>query len=379
MVGLGLLALLVVAVVFALVYTSSRRDRSRPSAAGAVSLTAPVEVRSGGVPRGGLQRWVEAGLITDDQARAIASYEQAQLAARPKPRVSPAIEALAYVGGVLLAVGAGMLVGQFWDELGVDGRLGVFAFAAVVSGVVGAVVGESDSVTWRLRGFLWALSTAAIAAAAGLFTFEVLDASGEPVALAAAGGAAVASGGYWWLRDRPLQHVLTFVGLAVSLGAAIAWAGGTGSQGAFIGLTLWLLGGAWAWLAWQRRIPPAIVGFPLGALLTLVASGIVGTEIEWLAPLLGLATAAAWVGLGVARAGPLALAPGVVGVFVFLPWTLGYFFGETLGAPVVAMLSGAMLLGVVVLLMRRGHGRGGTAGSAPGGHFGPTHSSSARV
>jgi len=66
-------------------------------------------------------------------------------------------------------------------------------------------------------------------------------------------------------------------------------------------------------------------------------------------------------------------------VFVFLPWTLGYFFGETLGAPVVAMLSGAMLLGVVVLLMRRGHGRGGTAGSAPGGHFGPTHSSSARV
>jgi uncharacterized membrane protein len=354
-----MLAVLALVVVFGIAYGVSRRG----SPDRVMNPAAPIEVR-----KAGLQRWVDAGLISDDQARAITAFELAQQGTRPKSRVSPAIEALAYVGGVLLAVGAGMLVGQHWDELGTAGHLGVVAVAAVVSGVVGTVVGESDPAAWRLRGFLWALSAAAIGAVAGLFAFEVLEVSGEPVALATAGVAAIAAGGYWQLRDRPLQHALAFLGIAVSIGVAIAWAG-AGNVAGFIGLALWLFGGAWAWLAWQRRVPPAIVGFPLGIVLTLVASGIVGGQVEWLAPLLGFATATAWVGAGVVSNERLSLAPGVVGVFVFLPWTLGYFFGETLGAPAIAMLSGALLLGVVVLLLRRG--RGSVSGRARDGHFHP--------
>lgn len=314
----------------------------------------------------GLERWVGAGLVSEEQARAIDAYEQSQLDARPLPRVSPAIEALAYVGGVLVAVGAAMLVGQVWDDLGVGGRIGVLAAAAVLTGVVGSVVGESDPVTWRLRGFLSALSTAGTVGAAGLFAFEVLDLSGAPVALVGAGVGTVVTGAYWQLRDRPIQHLLTFVGLAVATGTGIAWAGG---GGAIIGLALWLLGGGWAWLAWRHRIPPAIVGFPLGAALTLVACGFVGSQVEWLAPLLGLATAVAWVGAGVARDESVVLAPGVVGVFMYLPWTLGYFFGDTYGAPAVAMLSGSVLLGVVVLLVRRSRQGGGAAGGGRVGHF----------
>jgi hypothetical protein len=358
-----MIALLAVVVVFLVAYRASRRDSSQDT----TRLEAPGSVR--GV---GLQRWLDAGLISDEQARAIAAFEEARVAARPKPRVSPAIEALAYIGGVLLAVGAGMLVAQSWDRLGTGGHLGVLAVAAAVSGVVGAAVGESDPAAWRLRGFLWALSAVGMGAVAGLFVFEVLDVSGEPVALAAAGTGAVASGGYWQLRDRPLQHVLAFVGLAVSVGVAIAWAGGSGTQAGFIGLALWLVGGAWAWLAWQCRVPPAIVGLPLGVALTLVASGIVGPQVEWLAPLLGLATAGVWVGAGLVRSEPLVLAPGLVGVFVFLPWTLGYFFGDRLGAPAIAMISGSLLLGVVVLLLRRGRGFGARGGW--GRHFRPgTH------
>ena len=172
------------------------------------------------------------------------------------------------------------------------------------------------------------------------------------------------------LRDRPLQHLLTFAGLSVAIGVAISWASGTGAHGGLIGLALWPFGAAWAWLAWQHRVPPSIVGFPLGVGLTLIASGIVGGQIEWLAPLLGLATATAWVGIGVARSDRIALAPGAAGVFVFLPWTLGYYFGDTLGAPVVAMLSGAMLLGVVLLFVRHGRGPGGAAGGGWARHFG---------
>jgi hypothetical protein len=355
------LALLVVVAVFVLAYSTSRHRSSQD----ATHVAAPVEVRAAG-----LERWVTAGLITEGQAQAITAFEQTQVAARPKPRVSAAIEALAYVGGALLAVGAGMLVGQFWDRLGTAGHLAVLGAAAVLTGVVGVVVGESDPVTWRLRGFLWTLSAVAAAAMVGVFVYEVPDPGGQPVALSTAAAGAMVSAAYWQLRDRPLQHVLTFVGLAVSVGVAIFWIGGAGTNAA-IGCALWLLGAAWAGLAWQRRIPPSLVGFPLGVVLTLIASGIVTGQIEWLAPLLGLATAAAWVGIGVAANEPLAMAPGVLGVFIFLPWTLGYYFGESLGAPAIAMLSGAVLLAVVVLLVRRGRGRGPTGAAAWGRHFQP--------
>jgi hypothetical protein len=83
--------------------------------------------------------------------------------------------------------------------------------------------------------------------------------------------------------------------------------------------------------------------------------------------LLGLATATIWIVVGVTRGEMLALAPGVVGVFVFIPWTLGYYFGDTLGAPAVAMASGALLLVAVALLVRRE--RSGIRRGPRGRHF----------
>lgn len=325
--------------------------------------------RSGGEIRvRGLDRWVAAGLITGEQARAITDFEHAERSAHPGPRVSPAVEALAYVGGVLLTVGAGMLVGQAWGSLGTAGHLGIIAGAAVLTGIVGAVVGESDPTTWRLRGFLWALSSVGVGAVAGLVAFEVLDASGEPVAFATAAGAMLASAAYWALRNRPLQHTITFVGTAIALGVGIAWAG-SGNVAALIGLALWLLGAAWAGLGWRLWVPPARLGFALGVVLTLVASGVVGARYDWLAPVLGLLTASGWVAVGVLGDEGIALAPGVLGVFVFLPWALGRFFGETLGAPAIVMLSGVLLLAVVVLLLRRRRGTGPPVGGS-GMHLG---------
>lgn len=356
MILLGVLALVVIAVLaYGAARHGSESDATRPDV--------PAPVRASG-----LDRWAQAGLITDDQVRAITEFEAARRKARPASRVSPAIEALAYVGGVLLAVGAGMLVGQFWDRMGTGAHLGIVAVAALVTGAVGVVVGESDPAAWRLRGFLWALSAVGLGALAGLFVYEVVDTSGEPVAVATATTAMVASAGYWQLRNRPLQHALTFLGLVVAIGVGIAWAG-SGNVAAWIGLTLWLVGAAWAGLAWRRHLPPAVVGFGLGAALTLVACGIVGARYESLGPVLGLVTAAAWVGVGIVADEGLALAPGVVGTFVFLPWTLGQLFGEALGAPAIVMLSGALLLGVVVVLLRRRRGHDGPAGGVWGRHF----------
>jgi MFS family permease len=353
MVALGLLVVVVVVVVA----LGATRLHSHAPAGPAETIAAPDDR---------LDRWVAAGLIAKEQALAIRAFEHEAAPARPRARISPAVEALAYVGGILLAVGAGMLIARFWQGLGAGGRIGVLGAAATLTAVVGTVVGEADGVTWRLRGFLWALASVGFAATAGLFAYEVLDVSGEPLALAVAGVGGAVSLAFWRLRDRPLQHVLTFLGLAVALGTGIAWVDATDRPGVAIGLALWALGAAWAYLGWGERIPPSALGFLLGVTLTLIASGIVTGQIEALAPVLGLATASGWVALGVVRSERLALVPGVLGIFVFLPWMLGYFFGGTLGAPVVAMVSGAVLLGVVLVLVRRGRdGRSGPGRAHP--------------
>ena len=345
--GIVPLAVIALVVIIVVAYRASRSKGSQNPA----SLAATPVVR-----QAGLDRWVDAGIISAAQADDINAFELARIPPVQPRRISPVMEALAYVGGVLLAVGAGILVGQYWEDLRTGGQLAILAVAAVVFGVIGLLVGESDPATWRLRGFLWALSTGAAAAFVGLFVFEVVDVSGEPVAFAAAATGMLTAGAYWMLRDRPLQHALTLGGIAVSIGVAIAWVGG---QAGLIGLAIWLLGVTWVALAWRERIPPRVVGYVLGAVMSLVACSIVGDQLEWVAPLLGLATAIGWIAAAVVIGEGILLAAGVVGTFVFLPWTIGYFFGDTIGVAWVMMLSGALLLAVVAFVLRH-RGGGGT-------------------
>ena len=359
--ALGLLTLIAIVTVLILYATIRSRGTSYES-------SNPVAEGSGRPRNLNMQRWINAGLLSEQQALAIEQYELERRTRATPPRLSPAIEALAYVGATLLAVGAGMLASRFWDDLPDIAHLAIIGTAASVTGVIGFLVGEAEPVATRLRAFLWALSTIGFGAFVGLVVFEVLDRTGEPVAFATAATIAVVSASYWLLKARPLQHALTFIALVAACGIGIAWAT-PANPSAWIGLTFWTLGALWAFAAWNRRLPPAIVGFTLGVLLTLVGAGITGGRYDWLAPLLGLATAATWTAIGIGANEVLALAPGVVGIFIFLPWTLGRFFGESLGAPVIVMLSGALLLAVVAMLWRR-RSQGARIGDLWGGHFG---------
>ena len=360
MIALGLIALIV--LLLAMAYATTRS----PSTGG--------EVRERSIDRRDidatpdLQRWVEAGLLTDSQMRGILEFESGRRPTSEPTRVTPVVEALAYVGGILLAIGAAMLVGRFWDRMGTAAHLVVVMAVGVVTGAVGTVVGESDPVAWRLRGFLWALCAGGFGASAGLFVFEVLDRTGEPVAFTTAMTIAIVSVLLWRLRNRPLQHLLTFLGLVVAVGVAIAWTG-SDDAAAWVGAAFWTLGLLWAGSSWMHRLPPAVIGFVLGVVLTMVGAGAMSGTVDWLGPTLGLVTAIGWCAVGVSTDEVLALLPGVVGVFVFLPWTLGRLAGESLGAPVIMMISGLTLLAVVAFLVRRPHRRGTAGDGIVRGHF----------
>ena len=72
-----------------------------------------------------VRRWVAAGIITPEQAQRIATDQRVQPSPRRRTRdaMPLVIEALAYLGGVVILVAAGLLTGLYWSELGTGGRL----------------------------------------------------------------------------------------------------------------------------------------------------------------------------------------------------------------------------------------------------------------
>lgn len=355
-----LLALIVVVAVLILVF--SRRATGDHATSPSASRSKP------GALEAALHRAAAAGIITVEQADAVLEAERG---AGPVPseavpaRVPPVLEAIAYLGSVLVMAGAAVLVAQYWDEMGAAGRLSlVGVVATVLTGAALLIRDERDPVFWRLRGFVGLLATAAVAGFVGL-VFDTASVTDEPVAVGI--GAAVAVHGVllWWLRERPLQHLATLGGIVVALAGAGAWiAGGLGWEDTdtgigVLGIAIWVLGALWLVGSLRDLLPPRLVGVVLGAVTVLAACGPINAGWERYGLLAGLATAGGLIGLGIALDEFLVTGVGVLGTFVYLPLTVAKFFGGTIGVPAVMVLSGIALLGVtLVLLQRRGEGPG---------------------
>ena len=241
-------------------------------------------------------------------------------------------EALGYIGGVLVVVALGVIVHEYWSDLGVAGRLAISAGAAGGLFGLGAILTvERDVALRRLRAFLWLASAAGTGLLAGVVVVDLIDSdSPRTITMVVAGAFALQCGLLWRNRFRPLQQAGFTIGFAVFLGAIIDQFSNDG----VIGAALWLFGAALVMGGLRRAIIDPTIAEIAGAAIAYAGCAFIISGLMGFGEMIAVTTAWALVAPAVIRGitaerneqilfgviGAVALVmtvPGVIGYFAF--------------------------------------------------------------
>jgi hypothetical protein len=299
-----------------------------------------------------LQHWVDAGFISGEQERRI----RADLSAPPAPAVpatprgpSLVVEAVGYLGGVIVVVALGLITGQFWPSLPTSARLALAGGVTAVLLAAGwAVPGGSGGPGRRLRAVLWLASCLGFAAFLALAAGDAFGWDESAVATVAAGGTAVLAAGLWFLHRHPVQQVVVAGSLMVTAGAATTFL----PDGDFLpGVAVWGVAVIWLVLAWGQIVRPRRVGMILGgAVAAFSAASFAG---EGWGSVLALATVAGLVAAAVLIRDLVLLGVTAVGALIVLPIVMARFFPGVLAAALVLLTVGLLLVAAAVVTARR--------------------------
>jgi uncharacterized membrane protein len=302
-----------------------------------------------------IDHWLAEGVITSMQADRM--HDELDRGEEPvsdsapvdaRRRTSLVVEALAYLGGVIVLVAAGLISAQYWRALGDTGRLAVVGGAAAALLVAGASVPSRSDPGTRLRSVLWLLATAGAGAFLALFADIVLELNGSAIGVVAGAGSAALAAVLWWRLTVLTQQTAFFVATMIAGGATVAHLT-TDSQ--LPGLAVWVTGAIWFLLGRRGTVTPrrpvqalAAAAALVGALITLPAdAGMV----------LALSTVVAVVVLAVVVRDLLLLAVGAVGALNVLPVVVNEWFPGELAAPLVLLVVGALLVTAAVYTAKR--------------------------
>lgn len=128
------------------------------------------------------------------------------------------------------------------------------------------------------------------------------------------------------------------------------------AQGAGVatGLVTWAFGATLVVVASKAMTRQPVPTELVGGLALLGGAALTGVDWDVGAPLLGLATSIALVALGM-RPGRVVLSMiGALGLLINVPWAVGELFPGEGRAPLLIMVSGAVLVGVSVWMARQG-------------------------
>lgn len=330
---------LLIPVLAVVVYLIVRESRSQH--AGPIDHEAGTSSGSVGGVVGELERWHAAGLLDDHQVAAILEHERLH---RPLPPPSPVApppvrgerrplpdvtEALGYLGGILAIVGMSLLVGRYWTDIPLAGRLGLSGGLAVALFGVGLLVPEDREPAFRrMRWFLWTVSSAATAVFGGVLADELSDGDALLIALAASLAVVVHDVALWWRRERPLQQLTFLAALAVAVGTGVGQLSSAGPAG----LAVWAVGAVGVAVGLRHLTPLPRLTLSVGAVAAVVGGMVTGDSWQAVSLLLSTSTALLLLALASVRRLPtdlveqrlLALIGGVA-LLSSVPGTIGYF------------------------------------------------------
>jgi hypothetical protein len=314
-----------------------------------------------------LQRWLDAGLLRQDQVEAIEAFEDHQVPASPGDRrVSVAAEVLGYVGAVLAVVGAVLGVSGAGIDIGTTGALILLGAATLVFGSGFFVIRSSEPAFVRLDSVLGFLSSVTLAWFVGVLLVAEFNVTGATAALISG----IVVGSYsmvlWRRRPRGLQQFAVFSALLTMVTGALGYLDHVTPTE--YGAVFTAVGALWLVLAGSDLIMPPRVARALGAITVLVGAQYVVAGHRALGVAFGVAVAIVLLTWGALERSGMLVGVGAVGLLAFVPQLVVLLTEDTGGntALHVALglfIAGSIVLAVAVLLVKRGgfdhdHGRG---------------------
>jgi len=302
-----------------------------------------------------LDRWLADGIITPEQAARMtsaatpATYVDAQQRPGRMPRGSLVVEALGYLGGVIVVTATMLILARYWSDLASGWRL-TFAGGAALALLAGgaAVPARLAEVGARLRAVLWLGSTAAAAGFLAVLAVDVLDLSDDDVFLLIASGTAVYATALWLISRTVAQQLAMVVTFAVTGAAVIAQADVSDNAP---GLGPWAVGLVWALLGWGGLLEPRRFALTAGSVMAIF--GAMLTAGSDAGTVLTLVTVVAVIGAAIVIRDLLLLAVGTLGLLGNLPAAITRWFPDSLAAPYALLVVGALLVVVTVWIARR--------------------------
>lgn len=335
--------------------------------------------------RRSIDHWLTDGVITTEQAVAMrkdvaamtaepaeamptgpaeatvpATATPAAAPAHPEHRTSLLIEALGYLGGVIILTAFILVLSQFWEDFTAPVRLASIGAAFVLLLAAGFVVPQSlGGPGIRLRSVLWLGATMAWAGVVGFTANEYLDLIDEPLVLFTAGITLPLAAVLWFLHRQPLQHLGFFASIVAVAGSGAAMLPDPSAviaPDAKIGAMVWGVSVAWFLLAWGGIVRPRGLGFALGSIVAVFAAmTTMGGELESQSrpgAVLLLITLAALVVAAVLFRDFMLLVIAAIGSLQGMPIAMSVFFPGVLWAAFALLVIGAALIAAAIVIAR---------------------------
>jgi hypothetical protein len=318
-----------------------------------------------------LEEWAAAGLIDAAHVERITRWEAARRGVAPVPRRSVVVEALAYVGGAVIAAALVIVAFGYWDRFDRATHIAIPAAATAMLLIAGlATPRRLGAVGVRVRATVWLVS---VATCIGLLVVlvDVPSIAEDSRPMVVGGGAAIYALALWLVHRTVLQHAAAFgaveffavsvvqpvrdaeIGIGVVMGAvALAW-GLAAWRGLLPGLGRWLApaspasrADAWAAAARQRDwgIGLAAIGLTVSA---VVLSSING------APWIGLLPVLVILAVAIALGNVGVVVIGAIAALIVIPAVVDHYLHSTLAVALVLLATGAVMVLLAVLIVRR--------------------------